>query len=205
MENTATQIDLRAYAQEAMSYPAYRSLIDAALERDQTTGDNHSPDMLSYTRMNVQRMNRLDKQVQIAPALAEVVQSIHKPLLWLVLTEAWCGDAAQNLPLLQQLALQQPHIELGLLLRDEHLPLMDAFLTNGGRSIPKLIIVNPENGDLLGSWGPRPQAAQTLYRDIKAQGLPYLEASTALHKWYAQDKTASMQAEILALLQPLAV
>jgi hypothetical protein len=205
MENTATQIDLRAYAHQAMSYPAYRSLIDDALARDKTTGDNHSPDMLSYTRMNVQRMNRLDKQVQIDPALAALVQGIKKPLLWLVLTEAWCGDAAQNLPLLQQLALQQPHIELGLLLRDEHLPLMDAFLTNGGRSIPKLIIVDPENGALLGSWGPRPQAAQVLYMDLKAQGLPYLEASTALHKWYAQDKTASMQAELLALLQGMAL
>lgn len=201
MENTETRPDYLAYANKGMSYEAYRALIDANLKVDKTTGDNHSEDMLAYTRMNVQRMNRLDKQIQIAPQLEAAIKDIDRPVLWLILSEAWCGDAAQNIPALHQLSLLNTNIAMKLLLRDENLHLMDAFLTNGGRSIPKLIMVDKEHGHLLGSWGPRPAEAQHLYMDLKAKGLPYLEVSTALHKWYALDKTTSMQAEILDLLQ----
>ena len=59
---------------------------------------------------------------------------------WLVLTEAWCGDAAQSLPIINKMAEVSDNITLRLILRDENLDVMDQFLQNGrSRSIPKLI------------------------------------------------------------------
>lgn len=184
--------------QSAYSYSAYRELIDQLLEKEQTTGPNHSPDMLQHTRMNVQRMKRLDKQASLGPALEAVLRHEHQAERWLVISEAWCGDAAQNLPWLAK-AAAAARAELRIILRDENLEVMDAFLTNGGRSIPKVIFLTAQM-EVLGDWGPRPEAAQRLYMDLKAQGLPYLEASTQLHKWYADNKGADLQAELAELM-----
>ena len=159
--------------------------------------------MLQHTRMNMQRMNRLDKTAQLQPALLEQLAGVQQAQTWLVISEAWCGDAAQNLPYLQMMAEASDKIELQIVLRDENLELMDRFLTNGGRSIPKLILLNASTREVMADWGPRPAAAQTLYQDLKAQQLPYIEVSTQLHKWYADNKGQDLQLEIQLLLQSL--
>lgn len=185
------------------SYADYRSMIDALMGDHKTTGSNHSEEMLQHTRMNMQRMNRLDKTAQLQPALLEQLAGVQQAQTWLVISEAWCGDAAQNLPYLQMMAAASDKIELQIVLRDENLELMDRFLTNGGRSIPKLILLNASTREVMADWGPRPAAAQTLYQDLKAQQLPYIEVSTQLHKWYADNKGQDLQLEIQLLLQSL--
>jgi len=192
-----------AFLSSAYSYASYRNTIDTLLGNNKTTGSNHSEDMLQHTRMNVQRMKRLDKTVQLQPALIAQLKSIRKPQTWLVISEAWCGDAAQNLPYLQHMAATSDKIELRIVLRDENLELMDRFLTNGGRSIPKLLLLDTSNGEVLADWGPRPAAAQRLYLDLKSQQLSYMDASTQLHKWYADNKGQDLQAEMQLLLQSI--
>lgn len=108
--------------------------------------------MLKHTKMNVTRMNRLDKRASIAPELVDKIKSL-PPQTWTVITEAWCGDAAQNLPWIKKMSDINPDINLNVVLRDENLELMDQFLTNGGRSIPKLIISNAED-EVIHDWGP---------------------------------------------------
>jgi len=186
-----------------VTYASYRNHIDDLLSENKTTGDDHSEDMIAYTRMNVQRMKRIDKTAVIASELLAQLSHLKQPQTWLVISEAWCGDAAQNLPYLHQMAEINQAIQLKIVLRDENLELMDRFLTHGGRSIPKLIVVDSSSKEVLADWGPRPAAAQTLYNDLRAQQLPYAEFSTALHKWYADNKGHDLQAELLALLQKI--
>ncbi len=197
----------------AMSYREYRNLIERLLTVNKTTGDNHQDSMLHYTTMNVVRMERLDRTTQLSEETIRAIQPVQRPLIWLTLTEAWCGDAAQVIPVLQKMADENPHIELHLLLRDEHPRLMDAFLTNGGRSIPKLIMLDAHSLQVLGSWGPRPEAAQQLVLDGKAEMAKMEEEQErkerfqqlvkALQKWYVKDKTKSVQQEVVALLKTL--
>jgi hypothetical protein len=187
----------------AYTYARYRSMIDSLLAVHKTTGSNHAEDMLQHTRMNVQRMKRLDKTAQLQPDLLAQLKGMTQAQTWLVISEAWCGDAAQNLPYLQLVAAASEKIALKIVLRDEHLELMDRFLTAGGRSIPKLILLHADTHEVLADWGPRPAAAQSLYLDLKAQQLPYMEASTQLHKWYADNKGLDLQAELLSILQGL--
>jgi len=185
-----------------MSYSNYRKMMGDLLADNKTTGPNQAEAMVAYTRMNEQRMHRLDKTVQLNAEMQAALQQISRPMNWLVLTEAWCGDAAQNLPALAAMAAANENIEMRLLLRDEHLELMDQFLTEGGRSIPKLIAFDPESMEVLGSWGPRPAAAQVLYLGLKAEQVPFEEASTRLHKWYADNKNTDLQSEMLVALKP---
>lgn len=120
----------------------------------------------------------------------------------MVLTETWCGDAAQSLPALHQIANSNPNIEFRILLRDEHPELMDRYLTNGAKSIPKLIGFDMDLNELF-VWGPRPKAAQNLALELIKQGASKEEKGLAIQKWYNSDKTISLQKEINTLLEKL--
>ena len=180
------------------TYEAYRAMINELLKEDKTTGENHSEAMLGHTTMNVARMNRLDKRAEIKEDLAEKVKAL-PPQTWLVISEAWCGDAAQNLPWINKLAELNENVQLTVILRDENLDIMDQFLTNGGRSLPKLIGLS-ENNEVLFDWGPRPQLMQETYSKMKAEGLEYEDISKTIHTMYSKDKGAAFQEEFLALL-----
>lgn len=190
-----------AHLEAAQSYDAYQAMIEQQLANGKTTGNNHSEAMLGYTQLNVQRMHRLDKVVRLNEVLQEQIAALTTSWLWVVLTEAWCGDAAQSIPVMAKIADASPLITLKLLLRDEHPDVMNAYLTNGSRSIPKLICVT-EDLQELGTWGPRPVQAQKLMTDFKAQypEQDYQALAKEMQLWYARDKTQSIQQEFTALL-----
>jgi len=181
----------------ALNYQEYRDLIDHLLLLGKTTGDNQSEAMANYAKMNVSRMKKWDKIFRASEEAKRKVQAIKNAQTWLVITEGWCGDAAQNIPIIMKLAAENPLIQVHFLLRDENLHLMDQYLTNGGRSIPKLIALDTNTLEELFNWGPRPAAAQDLFLELKSQGLDYAEP---IHAWYAKDKGQHAQKEIIDLL-----
>ncbi|MDX1906643.1 MAG: thioredoxin family protein [Bacteroidia bacterium] len=188
----------------SMSYAEYRDLVSTLLAAGRTTGPASSEALLHYTKLNVQRMNRLDKTVVLGEALQVAVQTLPEPYTWLVISEGWCGDAAQILPVLAAAAeASLGRIELRIVLRDQHLDLMDQHLTRGGRAIPKLLVLRTEDLALLATWGPKPQPAQEQFWAQKEAGISYELRSETLHRWYAQDKTLTLQAELTALMGQL--
>jgi hypothetical protein len=194
-----------------MNYRSYRELLDELFAQDKTTGDNHSEVMIHYTKMNIARMRRLDKTVKMLPDTTAAVTGIKRPLRCLTLTEGWCGDAAQIVPIIDKITALNPLITHELVLRDEHLELMDQFLTNGARAIPLTIILDAETREVLGHWGPRPVVAQDLVMTAKAEAsaanaeedrkaimdVAKLEAQ----KWYTRDKGRAVQEEFVAALR----
>jgi hypothetical protein len=187
------------------SYHGYVQLTEDLLAREQTTGTNHSPSMIEYTRLNLQRQHRLYKTASLDPALVAAVKGLQGRYNWTVISEAWCGDVAQNLPVIALVAEQNPDIHLEVVLRDENPTLMDAFETDGGRAIPILVVTDADTGAFITRWGPRPAPAQQMVRDYKALETkpPYAEFVKGLQLWYRDDHTRTLQAELLALVQGL--
>ncbi len=187
---------------EAMTYEQYRDLIDQLLLEHKTTGADHSDGLVKYTELNRQRMRKWDKIVDVNESLLQRLRAIEKPMVWLVLTEAWCGDAAQNIPVLARMAEATPQVSLKLLLRDSHLDLMDHYLTQGSRSIPKLIVLDATTLKELGTWGPRPAETQKMVMAHKENpgNVTKEEFYEQIHAWYAHDKTQSIQHEFEELL-----
>ena len=189
---------------KSYTYAEYRALTDQLVAEGKTTGPNQSEDMAHYTKMNQARMNRLDKTVKLNPELVEAVKSLGEGYDWTVITEAWCGDAAQNLPIIAAMAAENPAIELTLVLRDENLDLMDQHLTNGGRSIPKLLIYDKASGEVVNTWGPRPAPVQQMvmdYKQLDPETRPhYSELVKQGQVWYNKDKTQTAQQELLETL-----
>lgn len=200
MENTLAYV--KSGMPGSMTYDEYFTLMNTLVDEGKTTGENQNEAFVKYTFLNRHRMNRLNKTVKLREELQEATAAIHEPMTWLVLSEAWCGDAAQNLPVINQVAQLNAHISLRVILRDENLAIMDELLTNGGRSIPKLVALNAEN-EVVFQWGPRPAPVQEMVNAYKAMPepkKPYSEFTEEVQKWYAVDKTATMQAEFLELL-----
>ncbi len=191
----------KAHLDTAMRYEAYRSRVDQLLAEGKTTGENQSEQMIEYTRLNVHRMDRIHKTVSLGPETRRILENMDQELVWVVFVEAWCGDVAQNLPIIAMMADATDHIRLHLLLRDEHPDLMDNYLTNGGRAIPKLVCLDADGLTERGTWGPRPEPAQRMVMQHKADPQePFSEFVKKVQLWYANDKGASIQAEFRNLI-----
>lgn len=189
------------YLEKSISYKEYRDWIDNALADGKTSGENHSEAMLHYTKMNVARMARIEKTFKPKEVLLDIISNLKQPIKLLALTEAWCGDAAQNLPVFAKLAEENPNLDLRLVFRDENLDLMDQHLTNGGRGIPKVIALDQE-GNTLFSWGPRPASVQAMVIENKMNpASSYDEFSKKVQLWYAKDKQEEIQGELIQILK----
>lgn len=186
----------------AYNYAEYWELIRKLIAEDKTTGDNHSEMFLHYTKLNMQRSERLDRKIELKTELKAALKSLERKLGWVALAEWWCGDVAQNLPAINKMAEASDNIELKILLRDEHPEIIEQYLTDGARSIPKLICLDAETHEELGVWGPRPAPAQALLHKHKANPdkMPKEKFYEQIQLWYARDKNETIQQEFIQML-----
>ena len=186
------------------SFTEYRKYITTLFKEGKSTGNEQTGALLHYTGLNEARMNRLEKTLTVADEFVQQLQGLKRDYIWLVISEGWCGDSAQLVPVFHKMADISQHIDLKLVFRDAHEDLMQLFLTNGTRSIPKLIILDAVTLDVLGEFGPRPQGAKQLILDYKAaHGVVDEVAKTKLHMWYLHDKGLSTQQEIMDIMKRL--
>lgn len=183
-------------------YSAYRNFVRTLAEHYSSTGQV-TPERIEATRLNAQRMKRIEKQIAIRLDLSILVQNVKSQWEWIVLAESWCGDGAQVIPVLAKIAALNPNIKFKIVLRDENPELMDNYLTNGARAIPKLICLDQRTRKETGTWGPRPDSIARKVFDFKMKNpdAPHTEFLKNLHLWYAEDKGQSVQEDFLVLIE----
>ncbi|MGL4581520.1 MAG: thioredoxin family protein [Flavobacterium sp.] len=188
------------YIDKSFSYSEFRQFVTHALKTDKSIL-NLEEDYIAYAELNEARLHRLDKTMKVVEEVATQLASLKKKYTWIVITESWCGDAAQIVPVLNKMAEACPNIDMRLVFRDQNLELMDAFLTNGGRAIPKLIIAEQDTLKVLGHWGPRPALGQKVVTDYKAaHGVVDEAGKVELQMWYTKDKGHEVQKEVIELM-----
>lgn len=189
-----TKTEYSQYLKKGISYTRYKQQMaeDLALNADLKTKE--------YIHLNQRRMHRVEKTYIPSEDIIRQVKKLKHKTTWLVITEHWCGDASQTLPVLNTIAeLSEGKIELKLVYRDQNDALMNAWLTNGTRSIPKLIQLD-EQLNVTAIWGPRPSVAQKLVKELKANPATASTYANELHLWYAKDKQQSLEKEIAQLI-----
>lgn len=185
--------------ENSFSYISYREHVSKLIQEGKSTGHTQSEDLLHYSELNESRLKRLDKTIKVVPEIENQLSNLSKKHIWLVIAEGWCGDAAQILPIINKMAEISSFIDLKIVLRDDNDELMSQFLTNGGKAIPKLIILD-ENNNVIADWGPRPEPARRLIADYKAaNGVVDEPVKIELQKWYLHDKGISIQNEIVQI------
>lgn len=198
------KIIIQQALQNSCNYADYRAKVSQLLSEGKSSGNEQSEDLLHYSQLNEVRMNRLDKTITVPDEVKAAFGKLNKKYIWLVLAEGWCGDAAQLLPVMHKMDEVATSIDLRVVFRDENEPLMQEFLTSGARSIPKLIILNADNHEVLAAWGPRPEGASRLIKEFKAKfGVVNEVAKAELQKWYLHDKGLSTMEEITKIMLAL--
>lgn len=183
------------------SYQEYRNLVSDLLAEGKSTGHEQSDALTNYSMLNDRRMKRLDKTLKIDDQVKDAFTNAKTDITWLVLTEGWCGDAAQSLPVINKLAEMNDGIKLRIISRDDNDELMNNFLTNGGKSIPKLIAYNKETQEVVDSWGPRPTVATKMVNDYKElHGSLDPQFKQDLQVWYNKDKGNNIAEDLAKLL-----
>jgi len=185
----------------SISYQEYRELMQKLVDSSATTGPEQTESLINYTQLNHRRMRRWDKTVKINDLVKTKLNHFTEKATWLVITESWCGDAAHVMPVMHKIAELNPNINFRVVFRDEHEELMDAFLTNGTRSIPKLIMINDVTGEVIDTYGPRPSKATAMVNAYKEEhGKLSPEFKEDLQLWYNKDKGQNIIEDLTELL-----
>lgn len=186
---------------KGINYQDYRALVAQHVEKGTSTGPHQSEELSNYTLLNHSRMKRLDKTTKVSETLEKKYRDYKVEVTWLVITESWCGDAAQNLPVINKLAELNSGIDLKMVSRDDNPELMDEFLTNGARAIPKLIAFDHKKEEVIGLWGPRPTIATEMVAAYKKEhGTLTPEFKKDLQIWYNKDKGVSTFDDLAQLI-----
>ena len=194
-------ITLSALAQ-TISWAEYYAIAKGYVENEPKPELYQNPKMLRYTAENIQRIDDIRKSINIESKLYNALSAVDIDLIWLVLTEPWCGDASQVVPVLYTIASCSERIDFRILQSDAHPEVMGVYLTDGSRSIPKLICLRADTGEVLGTWGPRPAALQKIVLENKDNpDLSFGAKVRMVHQWYTDDKTASIQHEFIDLVR----
>lgn len=183
---------------KSVDYTEYSDTVKRLYEAGKHTGEEQKEAYLIYTELNIARMSKWEKRFNITEGSRSLMQSLDKRELWLVINEGWCGDGAHSLPVMHKMAEASSAVDLKVVLRDENPELMDAFLTNGARSIPKLIRLDADTLEVIGTWGSAPKEVKELKKEMKAAGQEPQEISKAAQLWYARNRGKAIEKEIAA-------
>ena len=187
--------------EKGISYQDYRTLVRDLVEQGSTTGNEKTEALANYTMLNDRRMKRWDKTTKISEEIKDKVSNLKGKMTWLIITESWCGDAAHVVPVLNKIAELSENIDLKIVLRDENEALMDQFLTNGGRAIAKLIMIDNTTDEVVNTFGPRPSEATQMVIDYKTEhGALTPEFKEDLQGWYNKNKGQNIINDVISLL-----
>lgn len=127
------------------------------------------------------------------------------PGLWhlVALSEDWCGDAVNTLPVLAKLSERVPNVELTIFGRDANPDLMESHLTGSARAIPIIIVLDDQLVE-HGWWGPRPKALQEWFLSVGV-GLEKTERYKQIRTWYARDRGRTIVDEVLRMVETAAM
>lgn len=179
-----------------MNFEEYLDYFTDILEHPEKHEAYQDEKYYTYTKLNHSRTQRWLSRYQPSAELSKMISQIRESQHWIVITEPWCGDAAHSVPQLYNIAKNNKNVDFEIQLRDSEPFLIDEYLTNGTKSIPKLIIRNEVGHDLF-VWGPRPEPAVEIREKLIAEGAEFEEISQALQKWYNEDKGQSLEKDLI--------
>ncbi len=199
----ANQFFIERRPHNGMTYKEYtESIVNEIRNTNPVNLSEEQKEIYNYKMLNLQRSGRVDKTYIVSKELKDAIKNIKDKQLWMVLTEGWCGDSAQNLPHIVKLSELSSNIDLRILLRDSNPDIMDFYLTNGTKSIPKIVAFD-NSGNELFQWGPRPKEAKELINKLKEEGIVKPELYEKLHLWYGRNRGKGIEAEFLEILTNL--
>lgn len=189
-------------AKNTATWEDYLSAFEHLLNSENPPAPYTNPAYLDYVKLNHSRQKRWLKTGVLTQDIISEIKKIDSAQTWNIITEPWCGDAAHSIPFLKLISEHNPLITVKIVWRDTPPLLIEDYLTNGGKSVPKLVVRDADDNDLF-TWGPRPEPCQKIYLEMKERNAPFEEQKVVLQNWYNTDKGITLQKELLVLVREL--
>jgi hypothetical protein len=188
------------FMSKAVPFAQYKQGFEQAVSDGRTSGPVQSEELINYTKLNWSRSSRAEKFVAGEDFINASGVKIPAGMRWYAISEYWCGDSAQVMPVIARVA-DGLGIPLRVFYRDEFPEVIENYLTNGGKAVPKLIAVDGNGNDFF-TWGPRPEYMQKFVAEYKAANGKFDEnGKIEIQKMYNTDKGVAIREELLALLR----
>ena len=189
---------MELYWNNAISYETYFQDTENKVKQLEIATSKEDKDYYNYYHLGVTRMARLNKTYKPQEELLDLLKSKNFNGKILIIAEGWCGDASMTVPVVAHFF--QGHNEVKITYRDQN-DLIDQFLTNGGKSIPIVIILD-ENNNVINHWGPRPEYGNILLAKYKEDPENYTKEQfhNDLQVYYSKNKGQDIIKEILSLI-----
>lgn len=176
------------------SYSDFLALCRSLAAEDKATSNSDNPIYVEYSKKHLSTMEYWEQK----NLLSVDAKSIEiPPQHWYVITEGWCGDSAHILPVLHQIKEAHQGVSMSIILRDEYPEAIDAYRTRGGRSIPKLVMVQGDK--VTGTWGPRPESCQHLHDRLTESKTNFSQLVQQVSDWYIEDNAKAIIAEVIKI------
>lgn len=189
-------MEIKKYWTESVSFQEF---LKDAQKRIESPQNQEDMDKKKYYELGMQRMSRVLKTYTPDENHLQVLKEKNFKGKVLIITESWCGDSSQITPVVN--AFFEGKNEVKIFYRDSDTTLIDAFLTDGARAIPKVLFLN-ENFEVFATWGPRPKYGLELLKKFKEnpESYPREKFYNDLQVYYARNKGKDIIEEILELL-----
>lgn len=151
-----------------------------------------------YSRYNLERQAKVDELWRMSDKFKTAVMNFAGPATWLVITDEWCVDSAHSLPLIRDAAALRDDVTLKILIRDENLDIMDLFLTNSKKAIPKFISFDADWKQQF-TWGPQPARIRRIRENLISSDSDADMVSNATIEWYADFGWLEVERELIDL------
>lgn len=179
-----------------MNYKQYQDLFEEILHQPVPTPPYDKISYRENVKLNRARMKTWDNTLELSEELLSELKMLHKKQHWIMIVEPWCIEAANILPFLIKMAEESKFISYEIQLRDSEPFMINTYLTNGAKAIPKMVVRDENDNDLF-VWGPRPAEAQAFRDRLSAANSSSDTIKQALLQWYNADKGKSLNTEIL--------
>ncbi len=148
---------------------------------------------------NRELWHELFRRARVSGDVLERARALRRHWHLLVLSEDWCGDAVNTVPVVARLAQLTPGLDLRILARDQNPDLMNTHLTGTSRSIPVVMALDTDFVE-HGWWGPRPAELQAWFLSV-GKAMEKADRYREIRTWYARDRGVSTLNEVIALLE----
>lgn len=182
------EVKVKDMLTKGVSYEAFINKSEELL----STEALKEPEVNQKLRSNLETMEQILKETTLPFSLYKKLCDIETKIRWVVIAEPWCLDTANVLPLIYKFSEVTDLIDLHIVFRDENPEIMDQFLTNGKKAIPKLICFDKQYHK-IGEWGPRVEELQNYINELKANtAISSSELNEHISGWYQTDRATSV-------------
>lgn len=185
--------------QNCFNYLEYEEILNQ-IRSDSPSLNNLSEEQSDYVSLE-KNENQFDETISITKDTIGKINRFKNKYTWLVITEKWCIDTRQLIPICNKMAAFSENIELKIAFLEKD----TIWIHNTVDEIqifPTLIILNKnDNSKMLAEWGPRPKGATDLLKSrMKKSGKIPTSAFEEMKMWYFQNKGVSTQFELMRLM-----